>query len=97
MIKVEKKVTKDYRINGFKHFSQLAVEYFPNHASCSSARKSMRDKIDENLLLKSELEEASYTEHTINLSPKMQQIIWEHWGPPFISLPDECPHECHDN
>ena len=97
MKEVEKKVTKDYTINGFKHFTQLAVEYFPNHASCSSARKSMRDKIDEDLSLKSELAAAAYTEHTINLSPKMQQIIWEHWGPPFISLPDDCPNEGHHN
>ena len=88
MTKTEKEVTKGYIINGFKHFTQLATEYFPNHASCSSARKSMREKIDENLSLKSELEKADYTEHTIILSPKMQQIIWAHWGPPLISLPD---------
>ena len=49
MTKTEKEVTKGYIINGFKHFTQLATEYFPNHASCSSARKSMREKIDENL------------------------------------------------
>ena len=79
MTKTEKEVTKGYIINGFKHFTQLATEYFPNHASCSSARKSMREKIDENLSLKSELEKADYTEHTIILSPKMQQIIWAHW------------------
>ena len=48
MTKTEKEVTKGYIINGFKHFTQLATEYFPNHASCSSARKSMREKIDEN-------------------------------------------------
>ena len=94
--KTEKEVTKGYIINGFKHFTQLATEYFPNHASCSSARKSMREKIDENLSLKSELEKADYTEHTIILSPKMQQIIWAHWGPPLISLPDSCPNESHD-
>ena len=96
MTKTEKEVTKGYIINGFKHFTQLATEYFPNHASCSSARKSMREKIDENLSLKSELEKADYTEHTIILSPKMQQIIWAHWGPPLISLPDSCPNESPD-
>ena len=36
MTKTEKEVTKGYIINGFKHFTQLATEYFPNHASCSS-------------------------------------------------------------
>ena len=55
MTKTEKEVTKGYIINGFKHFTQLATEYFPNHASCSSARKSMREKIDENLSLKWDL------------------------------------------
>ena len=48
-MKEEKVVTKEYVINGFKHFSQLAMEYFPAHSGYSAARKSMRDKIDENL------------------------------------------------
>ena len=84
-MKEEKVVTKEYVINGFKHFSQLAMEYFPAHSGYSAARKSMRDKIDENLQLKSELEAANYTDHTITLSPKMQQIIWAYIGdhPPF--------------
>ena len=73
-MKEEKVVTKEYVINGFKHFSQLAMEYFPAHSGYSAARKSMRDKIDENLQLKSELEAANYTDHTITLSPKMQHL-----------------------
>ncbi|UVV61121.1 hypothetical protein NXY28_00260 [Bacteroides thetaiotaomicron] len=28
MIKVEKEVSNDYIIKGFKHFTQLATEYF---------------------------------------------------------------------
>ena len=81
-MKEEKVVTKEYVINGFKHFSQLAMEYFPAHSGYSAARKSMRDKI----------EAANYTDHTITLSPKMQQIIWAYWGPPSISLPESCPN-----
>ena len=91
-MKEEKVVTKEYVFNGFKHFSQLAMEYFPAHSGYSAARKSIRDKIDENLQLKSELEAANYTDHTITLSPKMQQIIWAYWGPPSISLPESCPN-----
>ena len=86
MIKVEKEVSNDYIIKGFKHFTQLATEYFQGHPDCNAARKRMRDTIDANLQLKAELTAASYTEHTTLLSPKMQQIIWAHWGPPIISL-----------
>ena len=84
MIKVEKEVSNDYIIKGFKHFTQLATEYFQGHPDCNAARKRMRDTIDANLQLKAELTAASYTEHTTLLSPKMQQIIWVHWGPPII-------------
>ena len=47
MTKTEKEVTKGYIINGFKHLTKLATEYFPNHASCSSERKSRRELIVE--------------------------------------------------
>ncbi|WP_457766350.1 hypothetical protein [Bacteroides faecis] len=39
MIKVEKEVSKDYIIKGFKHFTQLATEYFQGHPDCNAARK----------------------------------------------------------
>ena len=55
MIKVEKEVSKDYIIKGFKHFTQLATEYFQGHPDCNAARKRMRDTIDANLQLKAEL------------------------------------------
>lgn len=45
MIKVEKEVSKDYIIKGFKHFTQLATEYFQGHSDCNAARKRMRDTI----------------------------------------------------
>ena len=93
MIKVEKEVCKDYIIKGFKHFTQLATEYFQGHSDCNAARKRMRDTIDANLQLKAELTAASYTEHTTLLSPKMQQIIWAHWGPPIISLSENHANE----
>ena len=81
MIKVEKEVSNDYIIKGFKHFTQLATEYFQGHPDCNAARKRMRDTA------------ASYTEHTTLLSPKMQQIIWAHWGPPIISLSENHANE----
>ena len=93
MIKVEKEVSNDYIIKGFKHFTQLATEYFKGHPDCNAARKRMRDTIDANLQLKAELTAASYTEHTTLLSPKMQQIIWAHWGPPIISLSENHANE----
>ena len=68
MIKVEKEVSNDYIIKGFKHFTQLATEYFQGHPDCNAARKRMRDTIDANLQLKAELTAASYTEHTTLLS-----------------------------
>ena len=89
----EKEVSKDYIIKGFKHFTQLATEYFQGHSDCNAARKRMRDTIDANLQLKAELTAASYTEHTTLLSPKMQQIIWAHWGPPIISLSENHANE----
>ena len=46
MIKVEKEVSNDYIIKGFKHFTQLATEYFQGHPDCNAARKRMRDTID---------------------------------------------------
>ena len=38
---------ESYSINGFKHFSDLAVAYFPQMASTSSASKKMRNCIKE--------------------------------------------------
>ena len=60
MIKVEKEVSKDYIIKGFKHFTQLATEYFQGHPDCNAARKRMRDTIDANLQLKAELTAANH-------------------------------------
>lgn len=40
-----------YSINGFKYFSELAKEYFPDLANASSASKKMRKRIKANKTL----------------------------------------------
>ena len=40
-MKEEKVVTKEYVINGFKHFSQLAMEYFPAGSYSEGKRGSV--------------------------------------------------------
>ena len=46
-MKENKTVTETYIINGFKPFSQLAMEYFPCPSGVTASRKRMRDKIDQ--------------------------------------------------
>ncbi|MBR8705520.1 DUF4248 domain-containing protein [Bacteroides pyogenes] len=77
---------EDFEINGFKHFSELAMEYFPNYASSSAARKRMQKDIEKNKALKAELEAAHYTPRITLLSPEMQRIIYKYWGLPKIRL-----------
>ena len=77
---------ESYSINGFKHFSDLAVAYFPQMASTSSASKKMRKRIKANKTLNEQLVAAYYTSQTIDVSPEMQLIIYRHWGPPHIIL-----------
>ena len=76
-----------YSINGFKYFSELAKEYFPDLANASSASKKMRKRIKANKTLNEQLVAAYYTSQTIDVSPEMQLIIYRHWGPPHIDLP----------
>ena len=38
-----------YSINGFKYFSELAKEYFPDLANASSASKKMRKRIKQDI------------------------------------------------
>ena len=75
-----------YSINGFKYFSELAKEYFPDLANASSASKKMRKRIKANKTLNEQLVAAYYTSQTIDVSPEMQLIIYRHWGPPHIIL-----------
>ncbi len=75
-----------YSINGFKYFSELAKEYFPDLANASSASKKMRNCIKASNALSEQLADAYYTDTTIEISPEMQLIIYRHWGPPHIIL-----------
>ena len=63
---------ESYSINGFKHFSDLAVAYFPQMASTSSASKKMRNCIKASNALSEQLADAYYTDTTIEISPEMQ-------------------------
>ena len=60
---------ESYSINGFKHFSDLAVAYFPQMASTSSASKKMRNCIKASNALSEQLADAHYTDTTIEISP----------------------------
>ena len=77
---------ESYSINGFKLFSDLAVAYFPQMASTSSASKKLRNCIKACNALSEQLSDAYYTYTTIEISPEMQLIIYRHWGPPHIIL-----------
>ena len=64
---------ESYSINGFKHFSDLAVAYFPQMASTSSASKKMRNCIKASNALSEQLADAHYTDTTIEISPLAAQ------------------------
>ena len=76
-----------YSINGFKYFSELAKEYFPDLANASSASKKMRKRIKADKTLNEQLAAAYSTCQTPAISPEMQLILYRHWGPPHIDLP----------
>ena len=57
-MKEDKTVTEIYIINGFKPFSQFAMEYFPCPSGVTASRRRMREKIDQNLSLTAELQAA---------------------------------------
>ena len=77
---------ESYSINGFKHFSDLAVAYFPQMASTSSASKKMRNCIKASNALSEQLADAHYTDTTIEISPEMQLIIYRHWTAPHYTV-----------
>ena len=56
-----------YSINGFKYFSELAKEYFPDLANASSASKKMRKRIKADKTLNEQLAAAYYTCQTIDI------------------------------
>ena len=89
----EERVAGDgYVINGFKPFSQLAMEYFLGNPGIDSTRKRMRERIDQDLSLTNQLTALGYNCHTIYLSPKMQELIIIHLGPPYIIVPNSHPN-----
>lgn len=80
-------VTENYNINGFRHLSELAMDYFPELSSSSAASKKMRACIKANIALNEQMAMAYFTDKTIDVSPEMQIILYQHWGPPKVSLP----------
>ena len=76
-----------YNINGYKHLSELAKEYFTGLVTVGAARRALRAKIDEYEELSKQLAEAGYTRKTLDLSPKMQLIIYRFLGPPHTAAP----------
>lgn len=76
-----------YNINGFKHLSELAMDYFPELSGPSAASKKMRACIKANIVLNEQMAIANFTDKTIDVSPEMQIILYRHWGPPKVSLP----------
>lgn len=82
---------ESYSINGFKHFSDLAVAYFPQMASTSSASKKMRNCIKASNALSEQLADAHYTDTTIEISPHpnntslhIRVVEYDKW----VGLPD---------
>lgn len=86
-----------YHINGFKHFSALAMEYFPRLSSQSSASRKMRASIEEKEELLAELKTVHYTHRTVDVSPEMQLVLYRHWGPPKVDLPIDPTTEHREN
>lgn len=83
-----------YNINGYKHLSELAKEYFTDLVTTGAARRIMRAKIEEHEELSKQMAEAGYTRKTLDLSPRMQLIIYHFLGPPHIAVfatPDHSP------
>ena len=87
VMKMIEVVSEDYSINGFKHLSELAMEYFPELSGPSAASKKMRACIKANVALNEQMSLTGFTDKTIDISPKMQITLYNHWGPPRISVP----------
>lgn len=73
-----------YNINGYKHLSALAKEYFTEIVTAGAASRTLRAKINEHEELKKQMTEAGYSRKTLMLSPKMQLILYRFLGPPHI-------------
>lgn len=73
-------------INGFKTFSIIAHEYFPEYANADAASRRMRNEIELDKQLFDALTEAHYVRETTRLSPRQQQILFMVWGPEKIII-----------
>lgn len=73
-------------INGFKTFSIVAQEYFPEYSNTDAASRRMRNEIELDKRLFKELEAAHYVHETTRLSPRQQQILFMAWGPEKIII-----------
>lgn len=82
-----------YCINGFMHFSDLAVNYFPKLSTPSSASRKLRSCIKDNDELYAQMSAAGYTKTTLDVSPKMQLILYQYLGAPVIKLPTTADRE----
>lgn len=74
-------------INGFRNFSIVAKEYFPEYATADAASRRMRGDIELDPVLFEEMKAAHYVHETTRLSPKQQQILFMTWGPGKIIIP----------
>lgn len=59
-----------YCINGFMHFSDLAVNYFPELSTPSSASRKLRSCIKDNDELYAQMSAAGYTKTTFRCQPE---------------------------
>ena len=55
---------REWVINGFKTFSAVAQEYFPEYSNADTASKRMRNEIELDKLLFDELKAAHYVHET---------------------------------
>ncbi len=80
-------------INGFKTFSIVAQEYFPEYSNADTASKWRRKEIESDKQLFEELTAAHYVHETNRLSPRQQQILFMAWGPEKIIIRYHITHK----
>ena len=67
---------REWVINGFKTFSAVAQEYFPEYSNADTASKRMRNEIELDKLLFDELKAAHYVhESYVSASPISKDLL----------------------
>ena len=61
-------------INGFKTFSIVAQEYFPEYANSDAASKRMRNEIESDKLLFKEMQAAHYVPNNTPIQPTPPEL-----------------------